>query len=77
VKEIIGRLHSIETLGTRDAPGLRCVFFLAGCNYHCQFCQNPDTWTCRGAQQITLEQARKPRCYGCRMLSVFVTACRN
>jgi len=59
VKPIIGRLHSIETLGTRDGPGLRCVFFLAGCNYRCQFCQNPDTWTCRGSQQITLEQARE------------------
>jgi pyruvate formate lyase activating enzyme len=55
----VGRLHSIETLGTRDGPGLRCVFFLAGCNYRCQFCQNPDTWTCRGSQRITLEQARE------------------
>jgi pyruvate formate lyase activating enzyme len=59
MKKLIGLLHSLETLGTRDGPGLRCVFFLAGCNYHCQFCQNPDTWTCRGAQQITLEQARE------------------
>ncbi|NTV53788.1 MAG: radical SAM protein, partial [Candidatus Firestonebacteria bacterium] len=59
MKQLIGRLHSIETLGTRDGPGLRCVFFLAGCNYRCQFCQNPDTWTCRGSQQITLEQARE------------------
>jgi pyruvate formate lyase activating enzyme len=59
VKKLIGRLHSIETLGTRDGPGLRCVFFLAGCNYRCTFCQNPDTWTCRGSQQITLEQARE------------------
>jgi pyruvate formate lyase activating enzyme len=59
VEKLIGRLHSIETLGTRDGPGLRCVFFLAGCNFRCQFCQNPDTWTCRGSQQITLEQARE------------------
>ncbi len=59
MKTLIGRLHSIETLGTRDGPGLRCVFFMAGCNYRCTFCQNPDTWTCRGSQQITLDQARE------------------
>jgi len=56
---IIGRVHSIETLGTHDGPGLRCVFFLAGCNFRCQFCQNPDTWTQRGSQKITLDQARE------------------
>lgn len=59
MKTIIGRLHSLETLGTRDGPGLRCVFFLAGCNFRCTFCQNPDTWTSRGSQQISLEQARE------------------
>jgi pyruvate formate lyase activating enzyme len=59
VKSPVGRLHSIETLGTRDGPGLRCVFFLAGCNFRCQFCQNPDTWSARGSQRITLEQARE------------------
>lgn len=58
MKSIVGRVHSIETLGTRDGPGLRCVFFLAGCNFRCQFCQNPDTWTVRGSSCLTLEQAR-------------------
>jgi len=49
-----GQLHSIETLGTRDGPGLRCVFFLSGCNFRCKFCQNPDTWTLKGSQKISL-----------------------
>lgn len=53
----VGRVHSVETLGTRDGPGLRCVFFLAGCNYRCQFCQNPDTWSQTGSARLSLKDA--------------------
>jgi pyruvate formate lyase activating enzyme len=59
MSSIIGRVHSIETLGTRDGPGLRCVFFLAGCNFRCTFCQNPDTWTHRGSRRLTLAEAKE------------------
>ncbi len=59
MKSIAGRVHSIETLGTRDGPGLRCVFFLAGCNFRCRFCQNPDTWSARGSRRLTLTEARE------------------
>ncbi len=38
-----GYLHSIETLGLLDGPGIRTVFFLQGCPLRCQFCHNPDT----------------------------------
>jgi pyruvate formate lyase activating enzyme len=58
-REVMGRIHSVETLGTHDGPGLRCIFFLAGCNFRCQFCHNPDTWTAGGSQRMTLGQARK------------------
>ncbi len=58
-KKKAGWVHSIETLGTRDGPGLRCVFFLAGCNYRCTFCQNPDTWSTEGAQKISLDEAEE------------------
>ena len=54
-----GPIHSVETLGTRDGPGLRCVFFLSGCNFRCKFCQNPDTWTKKWSGEVTLEEAKE------------------
>lgn len=49
----IGYIHSIQTLGTLDGPGVRFVLFLQGCNLRCGCCHNPDTWETSGGTAYT------------------------
>lgn len=51
-----GRIHSYETFGAVDGPGVRFMVFLKGCPFRCAYCHNPDTWAVPGGEQATAEE---------------------
>lgn len=53
-KTTMARIHSIETMGTVDGPGLRFVVFFQGCHLRCKYCHNRDTWDTGVGQVISL-----------------------
>ncbi len=51
-----GFIHSYESMGLVDGPGIRFVVFLQGCGLRCAFCHNPDTWNMKDGKEITSEE---------------------
>ena len=64
--ETTGRIHSFESFGTLDGPGIRFVVFFQGCPLRCKYCHNPDTWDIQGGRPVAV-----------REIMAQVESCRN
>ena len=56
---VIGRIHSFESCGTVDGPGIRFITFFQGCLMRCLYCHNRDTWDTHGGKEVTVEDLMK------------------
>lgn len=54
--KVYGHIHSIETFGAVDGPGVRFILFLQGCPLRCLYCHNPDTWNMQDGKVVSTEE---------------------
>lgn len=56
MEKLVGRVHSFETLGAVDGPGIRFILFMQGCHLKCKYCHNRDTWNLHGGNTYTVNE---------------------
>lgn len=56
---MIGHIHSTESFGAADGPGVRFIIFMQGCHMRCRYCHNPDTWKMDGGDEVTADEILK------------------
>lgn len=54
--KVKGKIHSIETFGAVDGPGVRFIVFLQGCSLRCLYCHNPDSWNISEGKESTVDE---------------------
>lgn len=59
MEEVLGRIHSLESFGSADGPGVRYLVFLQGCNMRCRYCHNPDTWKTGSGELLSAQEVLK------------------